>query len=122
MTKQIEIGESANHNLYSAVVSYNGNEKAISLMGKVFEVGDAHWRGIGKIENSGLYLKDEYKKFDAGSRAIGEENRKTPCRCGDVLCGRISPKECALFGKVCTPMSPKGPCMVSSEGACGIWY
>lgn len=119
---QIKNGECDTHNLYSSVVSYNGNEKAISLMNKVFEAGNASWRGIGEIAESGLYLKSEYMEFDAGSRDIEEANKKTACRCGDVLCGRITPSECPLFGKACSPMNPQGPCMVSSEGACGIWY
>ena len=122
LCEQIENGKTDTHNLYASVVKYKGNEKAISLMEKVFETGDANWRGIGVIANSGLYLKDEYLDFDAGSHDIKEVERKTACRCGDVLCGKIAPEECPLFGKVCTPMNPQGPCMVSSEGSCGIWY
>ena len=122
LKEQIKKGEANTHNLYPSVVSYNGNEKAISLMDKVFEAGSANWRGMGEIADSGLYLKDEYAEYDAGSRDIAEPALKTACRCGDVLCGRITPDECPLFGKACSPMKPQGPCMVSSEGACGIWY
>ena len=122
LVSQVEKGECNTVNLYSSVVSYKGNEKAKVLMNEVFEEKTAVWRGIGEIEGSGLYLKEEYKDFDAGSENIKDKERKNPCRCGDVLCGRILPEECPLFGKVCAPMSPKGPCMVSSEGACGIWY
>jgi len=122
LIEQIQNGQAKTHNLYASVVSYKGNEKAISLMYKVFEAGNASWRGIGRIADSGLYLKDEYRDYDAGSRDVKENETKTACRCGDVLCGRIMPRECPLFGKVCSPMKPQGPCMVSSEGACGIWY
>ncbi len=122
LTCQIQKGESKTHNLYSSVVSQKGNKKALSLMETVFESDDASWRGIGKIEKSGLYLKERYKKYDAGSRDIKETEKKSACRCGEVLCGKIAPCDCPLFGKVCSPMTPKGPCMVSSEGACGIWY
>ncbi|MBR5479125.1 MAG: hydrogenase formation protein HypD [Clostridia bacterium] len=122
LVSQIEKNEKNTTNLYSSVVSYSGNEKAKGLMSEVFEEKSAAWRGIGEIDGSGLYLKGEFADFDAGSEGVKEKERKTACRCGDVLCGRLLPVECPLFGKVCTPMSPKGPCMVSSEGACGIWY
>lgn len=122
LREQVENKDNCATNLYSSVVSYNGNEKALTLMEKVFAPGNATWRGIGEIEDSGLYLKDEYEIFDAGSRIPIKEKKKSPCRCGQVLCGEILPRECPLFGKSCNPMTPKGPCMVSSEGACGIWY
>lgn len=108
-------------NFYGTVVSEHGNPEAQAAIGRCFDVGDACWRGIGRIENSGLYLKEEYAYLDAGSRAI-EDDEPTACRCADVILGRIRPTACPLFGKGCTPSDPQGPCMVSAEGACGIWY
>ena len=73
------------------------------------------------IENSGLYLKDS--SYDGGSRGLVQD-MKLPegCRCGDVIVGRINPDQCPMFKTQCSPMNPFGPCMVSAEGACGIWY
>jgi len=110
-------------NMYTSVVSNDGNKKALQIVGKYFETSDEYWRGIGKIKNSGLRLKADYNSFDAGSD-IKELNEDIPsgCRCSDVILGRISPKECPLFRKICNPLNAVGPCMVSSEGACGIWF
>ena len=81
------------------------------------------WRGLGVIEDSGLYLNDEFSLYDGGSRALYEDMElPAECRCGDVIVGRINPDQCPMFGKKCSPMDPFGPCMVSSEGSCGIWY
>lgn len=110
------------HNLYTTVVTNEGNKKAQGSIARVFANGDAHWRGLGNIPHSGLYLREEYQKFDAGSRDIADVPEHNSCRCGDVICGKIIPTDCPLYGTACTPMHAKGPCMVSSEGACGIWY
>ena len=82
------------------------------------------WRGLGLIDGSGLYLKNEYAAYDGGSRGLDEDMQLPEgCRCGDVITGRINPDQCPMFaGGKCTPMAPFGPCMVSSEGSCGIWY
>lgn len=119
---QIENGAYEVHNLYPSVVSERGNEKALAVMNRVFCPGDAAWRGLSVIPDSGLYLRDEYARFDAGSRDLPPETEDGACRCGQVLCGEITPADCPLFGTACTPMHAQGPCMVSSEGACGIWY
>jgi hydrogenase expression/formation protein HypD len=110
-------------NLYSNAVTEEGNQKAESLINQYFEEADGIWRGIGKIAQSALKLKEEYKEYDAGSREeeIIEE-LPMGCRCADVILGRIQPVECPLFQRVCTPLHAVGPCMVSAEGACGIWY
>ncbi len=110
------------HNLYPSVVTERGNEKALALMERVFTPGGATWRGLGEIAESGLYLREEFARFDAGSRDVSEGGEDGACRCGQVLCGEIAPADCPLFGTVCTPMHARGPCMVSGEGACGIWY
>lgn len=122
---QISDGESRIENAYARAVESKGNVAAKVAIANVFETCDAEWRGIGKIAGSGYRIRDEYKEFDAWSR-FGLEVEPTVepkgCRCGDVLRGVISPKECPLFRKVCTPENPVGPCMVSSEGSCAAYY
>ena len=121
--KQLESGENAAENLYRNAVKEDGNRKAVDVMNDVFEEGPAMWRGLGVIENSGLYLNDEFSGYDGGSRALYEDMElPAECRCGDVIVGRINPDQCPMFGRKCSPMDPFGPCMVSSEGSCGIWY
>ena len=121
--KQLESGENAAENLYRNAVKEDGNRKAVDVMNAVFEEGPAMWRGLGVIENSGLYLNDEFSGYDGGSRALYEDMElPAECRCGDVIVGRINPDQCPMFGRKCSPMDPFGPCMVSSEGSCGIWY
>ena len=107
----------------SSDLSEKGNPAALSVIGKYFELKDDFWRGIGVIEQSGLRLKGQYQKYDAGS-SFDEYQEQMPkgCRCSDVILGRITPPECPLFAKVCTPLDAVGPCMVSTEGVCGIWY
>lgn len=120
---QITTGEFKMKNLYTSAVKEEGNEKAFGAVMKYFEPCDAYWRGIGVIPGSGLRLKEEFQKYDAGSEeAFVEETLPKGCSCTDVILGRIQPIECPAFGKRCTPMDALGPCMVSSEGACGIWY
>lgn len=110
-------------NMYESTVSQEGNEKAINIINKYFEIADDYWRGIGLIKNSALKLREEYKEFDAGSSFEARfEDSPKGCKCTDVILGRINPVECPLFGKVCTPLNAIGPCMVSAEGSCGIWY
>jgi hydrogenase expression/formation protein HypD len=118
-------GKTEVKSIYTAVVTENGNQKAQLLLREVFDEADGYWRGLGKIQKSTLTLKKEYEHFDALKR-FGIEERphedETGCRCGEVLCGLIEPPECGLFEKRCTPDSPVGPCMVSSEGTCAAWY
>jgi len=115
--------EAAVHNLYKNVVKEEGNVIAQEIISRFFEPGDTMWRGLGMIADSGLFLKPKYAAYDAGGRGL-DCDMELPklCRCGDVITGRINPDECPNFGRDCTPNSPIGPCMVSSEGACGIWY
>ena len=125
LVRQIELGsnEEKTHNLYENAVKKEGNKKAIEVLSKYFDEKPAMWRGLGIINSSGLYLKKEYSVYDGGSRGL-DMDKELPkeCRCSDVIVGRINPNECSMFGKACNPTNPYGPCMVSAEGACGIWY
>ncbi|MGE5341048.1 MAG: hydrogenase formation protein HypD [Candidatus Omnitrophota bacterium] len=112
-------------NNYKRVVRDEGNPKSLELIKTVFEEVDAEWRGLGTIPQSGLKLKREYESLDVRKQAdikIPEREKQSGCKCGDVLRGLIDPPQCPLFGKRCTPDSPIGPCMVSSEGSCSAWY
>jgi hydrogenase expression/formation protein HypD len=94
-------------------------------MRRVFDTCPGEWRGIGMVDDTGLALRSEFARFDA-SGFIEKEIVPVPdppgCRCGDVLRGRISPRDCPLFGTACNPARPVGPCMVSSEGSCATYY
>ncbi|MFQ6083123.1 MAG: hydrogenase formation protein HypD [Candidatus Aminicenantia bacterium] len=111
---------------YKRAVNPEGNPRAQALMAEVLEEKDAHWRGLGLIPNSGLKLKKEFSNYDAEIKfnlSIESQNRDLPgCKCGEVLRGLILPPQCPLFGKICRPQSPQGPCMVSFEGACLAYY
>jgi hydrogenase expression/formation protein HypD len=110
-------------NLYPSAVREEGNAKARALIAKYFEPCAAFWRGIGAIPDSGFRLRKEYARFDGGGPELdGDDALPDGCRCGDVIAGRIDPSECPSFGGACRPEDPIGPCMVSAEGACGIWY
>ena len=112
-------------NTYSNVVKAGGNKLAMQKIFEVFEVADVSWRGFGIIPNSGLELKKEYEKFSAIKHFnIPEIHTPEPkgCMCADVLKGKITPNQCKLFGKVCTPQNAVGPCMVSAEGCCRAWF
>lgn len=110
-------------NYYKSAVDCAGNKIAYEKVNKYFEICDCTWRGIGSVKGSGLALKDEYSIYDAGSRGLNEDIRfNHACKCGDILTGKAMPKDCPLFGKVCTPNTPKGACMVSLEGCCYHHY
>ena len=110
---------------YSRSVNERGNVAAQKLLTEVFEECDAGWRGLGNIPRSGLAIRAKYAQFDA-AKALGvkfEAARPHPgCRCGDVLRGVITPPDCKLYGKTCTPTDPVGPCMVSNEGTCAAFF
>lgn len=124
IVKQLEAGEGKVENMYPNAVKENGNIKALEAIDEVFETGPAMWRGLGVIQDSGLYLADEYALYDGGSRDLVEDMElPAGCSCADVITGKINPDQCPMFENgACTPMKPFGPCMVSSEGSCGIWY
>ena len=125
LVEQIESGQPKVEIAYRRGVKPEGNEKALELMGEVFEIAQANWRGIGVVPQSGLRVSQKYEHFDADNlfrlnlKPAGEPKG---CRCGEILRGIATPPECGLFGKVCTPEKPIGPCMVSSEGACAAYY
>jgi hydrogenase expression/formation protein HypD len=111
-------------NAYGRSVSAEGNRVALRIMQQVFQVDTAEWRGLGAVPCSGLSLREQYAAFDAGqlfSVQIAASPEPKGCRCGEVLRGVTTPPECPLFGRVCTPASPIGPCMVSNEGACAAY-
>ena len=112
-------------NEYKSVVRAQGNRSAQSILARVYEVCDADWRGIGRIAQSGLKMRDEFASFDIERVApikVEPSKKNTACRCGEVLRGVIEPTNCPLFGKRCEPLNPIGPCMVSVEGVCAAWY
>lgn len=122
---QLAAGEARVDNAYGAAVSAAGNPLAWEMVGKVFEPADDAWRAMGTIPASGLALRAPYRRFDARERfgvAFGPDVQPPGCLCGEVIQGKVSPPDCALFGTGCTPLAPVGPCMVSSEGSCAAWY
>ena len=90
-----------------------------------FEPVDMDWRGLGRLPLSGLALKKRYEHFDAMQRfglQVHPTQEPAGCRCGEVISGLITPRDCKLFATTCTPVHPIGPCMVSSEGTCQAWF
>ena len=123
--QQLEEGKSILQNEYKRVVKPKGNRKAQELLTKIFQVKNREWRGIGTIEKSGFELRPEFKKFDANLKFkinITKAPENSDCISGLVLKGIKKPKECSQFRKKCTPESPLGAPMVSSEGACAAYY
>ncbi len=112
-------------NSYNPVVTGPGNPIAHDVVKDVYVQADSFWRGIGLIKRSGLKIRDQYSKYDAEKRfdlKIADINDPINCRCGDILKGESSPTDCIYYGKQCTPSSPIGPCMVSTEGTCAAFY
>jgi hydrogenase expression/formation protein HypD len=124
--RQIHDGAGFVENAFPRAVATEGNPAAQYLIETVFESADVDWRGIGTIPDSGYRLRPEFVRFDARTRfgIAGEtgEEEIPGCRCADVLTARATPGDCPLFATRCTPISPVGPCMVGSEGACSIWF
>ncbi len=122
---QLEAGRHEVENAYPRAVSPEGNRPAQAMLASVFEVCDRQWRGIGMIPSSGWRLSaafadfDAERRFDVGTLVVDEPER---CRAGDVLQGLIKPDQCECFGNECTPRTPMGATMVSSEGACAAYY
>ncbi|MFA6187044.1 MAG: hydrogenase formation protein HypD [Phycisphaerae bacterium] len=123
--EQLADGKPEIGSVYQAAVTPQGNKTAQKIINESFDIVDGYWRGLGKINKSTLKLKEKFSSIDAekqlGIEFIPEEDL-TGCRCGEVLCGLIDPCDCGLFANSCTPDSPVGPCMVSSEGACAAWH
>ncbi len=125
LLKQIRDGEARLENEYTRSVTWEGNTKGQKLIERVFNVVGGYWRGLGKLPLSALVLKEEFQPFDARKKYSIKVERSRDllpgCLCHLVMIGKIKPPECPLFMKACSPQTPKGPCMVSSEGTCGIW-
>lgn len=128
--EQIKDGRAEVENQYSRVVPENGNPASIAACEDVYELRPTfEWRGLGEIDSSGLKIREKYAQFDSEVKfgiGYGADARLTPepedCKCGDVMTGRIKPRECPKFGKECSPEMPLGALMVSSEGACAAYY
>jgi hydrogenase expression/formation protein HypD len=122
---QLESGRNEVENAYGRVVNFAGNKPAQEMLERVFEVTDRVWRGIGMIPKSGWRLRREYRDFDAEYKFEVRDivtQESSLCRAGEVLQGAIKPTECSAFGAACTPRSPLGATMVSSEGACAAYF
>lgn len=125
IVEQMESQTPKVENCYDRIVTSAGNLKARQVVDQVFTVADSEWRGLGSIPNSGLIIRDEYKTFDTTSRFTIEVKQSIEpkgCECGAILKGISSPPDCPLFDNRCTPASPVGPCMVSTEGTCAAWH
>lgn len=123
--QQLESGQAFLDNAYERAVTRDGNRHAQSLLQQVFVPTDRAWRGIGSIPESGWRLAPAYRDFDAESRFdVGKiESQESPlCHAGEVLQGTLKPSQCPAFGNPCTPRTPLGATMVSSEGACAAYY
>ncbi len=123
--KQLEEGRCEVENQYVRSVRREGNRPAQDLIGKVFRLVDRQWRGVGMIPSSGLGLREEFAAFDAERKfgvSVVTATEPEECHAGDVLRGKMKPRECPAFGTLCTPEKPLGAPMVSSEGACAAYF
>lgn len=126
LLQQLIDGRCEVENQYTRLVQTGGNSAALAAMAQVFEVRDQfEWRGLGEISESGLKINDAYRHFDAEVK-FTVPDIKVPdaaaCQCGEILKGVLKPWQCKVFGTACTPETPIGTCMVSSEGACAAYY
>ncbi|MDJ0928336.1 MAG: hydrogenase formation protein HypD [Gammaproteobacteria bacterium] len=129
--RQLVDGECRLVNCYPQAVRNGGNARARQILTRCFDIVAADWRGIGTIPASGFALNDHFAAHDARAReswmtdpAARKRAGEMPpgCDCARVVLGRIYPNECQLYGRACTPRHPIGPCMVSDEGACRVWW
>ena len=128
--RQLLEGERFLDNCYPELVRPGGNQTAQKKISQAMHVTDANWRGIGMIPDSGFGLNPLFAQHDArvqfpdldtaGRKRAGQ--MPPGCECASVVLGKINPNECKIYGRACTPKSPVGPCMVSDEGACRIWW
>lgn len=130
ITAQWLAGRPGRADCYPAAVRPGGNPLARRLLEQAFEVQDAPWRGIGVLPASGFALRAAHARHDARLQlpALDDAARRRAgamppgCDCAGVVLGRLRPTQCRLYGRGCTPATPIGPCMVSDEGACRIWW
>jgi hydrogenase expression/formation protein HypD len=128
--RQLLEGERFLDNCYPELVRSGGNRSAQAQIAQALDDTDANWRGIGVIPASGFALNPSFSGNDARTQYpdFDTEGRKRAgqmppgCECASVVMGKINPNECKIYGRACTPKSPVGPCMVSDEGACRIWW
>ena len=125
LLKQLSEGTARLENEYQRVVKPEGNVKALEIMDKAFTVTGGNWRGIGRLPDSALQLRESLSAYDARKKYnIHIEQGKDillGCDCHLVIIGKIKPNQCPMFLKACNPANPIGPCMVSSEGTCRVW-
>lgn len=126
LVRQVNEGRCEVENEFTRAVTRDGNVKAQNLVAEVFELRRSfEWRGLGDVPYSALAIRGEYAAFDAEKRFALETKKvadNKACECGAILRGVKHPRDCKLFGTVCTPENPVGSCMVSSEGACAAHY
>jgi len=125
LAQQVVAGRAEVENEYQRIVKPEGNKRALQILQQVFEPCDAEWRGIGSIPDSGLKIRQEFSRFDAEQQltvAVEDPKEHKGCLCGEILKGKVTPKDCPLFRNGCTPEDPVGACMVSSEGTCSAEY
>ena len=126
LVRQVNEGRGEVENQFSRAVTRDGNLAAQAVVQQVFEPRSSfEWRGLGEVPDSALKIRPAFERFDAEKR-FGLVYRSVPdhkqCECGAILRGVKRPTDCKLFGTVCTPETPMGSCMVSSEGACAAHY
>jgi len=131
LTERIRCGEAKVDNCFPRIVTREGNKRAQEQLWTVFEPSGGVWRGIARVPNGNLRLRDRFARQDARRRFAAEiagaaspsgvARRADECRCGDIMAGIATPQDCRLYGKPCTPATPIGACMVSAEGTCRIW-
>jgi hydrogenase expression/formation protein HypD len=125
LVEQVENGRAEVQIQYTRGVHPEGNPAALRVMDEVFVPCDSPWRGLGSIPGSGLSIREKYSRHDAAKKFdIEVPAAKEPpgCRCAEILRGAAKPPDCKLFRKSCTPRTPVGPCMVSSEGTCAAYF
>lgn len=127
--QQLQAGRSGLYNSYPELVRPHGNRQAQTVMQQVFDVVPGEWRGIGVIADSAYGMRCDWQTQDARQRFPLAQTERTRagqmppgCDCAAVVLGRKTPVQCRLYGTACTPAQPVGPCMVSDEGACRIWW
>jgi hydrogenase expression/formation protein HypD len=126
LVRQVNDGRAVVENEFTRAVTRDGNAAAIQVVAEVLELRDSfEWRGLGEVPFSALQIRPAYaqwdaeRKFDLHYTPVADHKQ---CECGAILRGVKRPTDCKLFGTVCTPESPMGSCMVSSEGACAAHY
>lgn len=123
--RQLEQGEAKVSNCYERSVSAAGNRHALEIIEDVYDICDRPWRGMGVVPRGGFRLRQKYQQFDAAQRfqpTSPTNGESGECRSGEVLTGRLKPTDCPWFGNRCTPETPLGAPMVSSEGACAAYF